>query len=121
MENKKTKKVATVEKADAVNIKKTAQAKPAIEKKAKAEPVAKVATDVVKPVKVAASSKAKHAVKAFIKIKQIASGYGRVHKQTASLKGLGLTKISQIVEREDTPAVRGMVNRVKHLVEIVKD
>lgn len=38
--------------------------------------------------------------------------------QRATLVGLGLRRINQLVELEDTPAVRGMVNKVNHLVRI---
>ncbi len=41
------------------------------------------------------------------------------HKKV--IKGLGFTRLNQIVEREDTPSIRGMVNAVPHLVRIVKD
>jgi large subunit ribosomal protein L30 len=40
------------------------------------------------------------------------------HKRV--IKGLGFTRLNQIVEREDTPSVRGMVEAVPHLVRIVK-
>jgi large subunit ribosomal protein L30 len=40
------------------------------------------------------------------------------HKRV--IKGLGFTRLNQIVEREDTPSVRGMVKAVPHLVRIVK-
>ena len=36
------------------------------------------------------------------------------------VKGLGFTRLNQMVEREDTPSIRGMVAKVPHLVEIVK-
>ena len=36
------------------------------------------------------------------------------------MKALGLTKMGQVVERPDNPAIRGMVNTVKHMVEIVE-
>jgi len=39
------------------------------------------------------------------------------HKRV--VRGLGFTHLNQIVEREDTPSIRGMVNKVPHLVEIV--
>jgi large subunit ribosomal protein L30 len=41
-------------------------------------------------------------------------------KQAANLKGLGLRKINDVVEREDTPAVRGMIAKVSHLVSVNK-
>ena len=40
-------------------------------------------------------------------------------KHKAVVRGLGFTRLNQIVEREDTPCIRGMVNKVPHLVEIV--
>ncbi len=40
------------------------------------------------------------------------------HKRV--IKGLGFTRLNQIVEREDTPSIRGMVNTVPHLVRIVE-
>jgi large subunit ribosomal protein L30 len=41
-------------------------------------------------------------------------------KQRATLRGLGLRRMQQVVEREDTPAVRGMLDKVKHLVAILE-
>jgi large subunit ribosomal protein L30 len=35
------------------------------------------------------------------------------------IKGIGITRLNQIVEREDTPSIRGMVNKVPHLLRIV--
>ncbi|MDC3417813.1 50S ribosomal protein L30 [Aquibacillus salsiterrae] len=43
---------------------------------------------------------------------------GRSEVQKATVKTLGLRKINQTVVREDNPAVRGMVNRVSHLVAV---
>ena len=40
-------------------------------------------------------------------------------KQKLVIKGLGFTRLNQIVEREDTPSIRGMVKKVPHLVRIV--
>ncbi len=54
-----------------------------------------------------------------IKVKQIRSSIGRQKYQAATLKGLGLTKINQVRELEDTSSVRGMITRVQHLVKIV--
>ena len=42
-------------------------------------------------------------------------------KHKAVVKGLGFTRLNQIVEREDTPSIRGMVNTVPHLVRIVEN
>ena len=41
-------------------------------------------------------------------------------KHKAVVKGLGFTRLNQVVEREDTPSIRGMVNKVPHLVRIVE-
>ena len=56
-----------------------------------------------------------------IKIKQTKSSIGRLPKHKATLVGLGLRKIGQVRELEDTPSVRGMINRVKYMVEIVEE
>jgi ribosomal protein L30 len=57
---------------------------------------------------------------ATIKIKQIKSGIGYPKDQKATLVALGLRKISQIVEIEDTPSMRGMLRKVHHLVSVVE-
>ena len=57
---------------------------------------------------------------ATIKIKQIKSKIGAPIDQKRTLQSLGLHKISQVVEVEDTPSNRGMVRKVHHLVEVVK-
>ena len=55
-----------------------------------------------------------------IKIKQIKSGIGYPKDQKATLVALGLRKISQVVEIEDTPSMRGMLRKVHHLVSVVE-
>lgn len=57
---------------------------------------------------------------ATIKIKQIKSGIGYPKDQKATLVALGLRKISQVVEIEDTPSMRGMLRKVHHLVSVVE-
>lgn len=57
---------------------------------------------------------------ATIKIKQIKSKIGAPADQKRTLEALGLRKISQVVERPDTPDVRGMVAKVHHLVSVVE-
>ena len=54
--------------------------------------------------------------KSTIKVVQIRSAIGREGSQRKTLIGLGLNKIGRARELEDTPAVRGMINKVKHLV-----
>ena len=56
-----------------------------------------------------------------IVVKQIRSAARRPAIQTATLKGLGLNKMNRTRELEDTPSVRGMVNKISHLVEIVEE
>ena len=53
-----------------------------------------------------------------IRVTQIRSPIGRSADQRKTLIGLGLNKIRRSRELEDTPAVRGMINKVKHLVEV---
>ena len=57
---------------------------------------------------------------ATIKLKQIKSGIGYPKDQKATLVALGLRKISQVVEIEDTPSMRGMLRKVHHLVSVVE-
>jgi len=56
--------------------------------------------------------------KATLKVTQIASPIGRHRQQRAVLTGLGLNKLHRSRVLEDTPAVRGMINRVHHLVRV---
>ena len=56
---------------------------------------------------------------ATIKIKQIKSKIGYPVDQKCTLEALGLHKISQVVEKEDTPVIRGMIRKVHHLVEVI--
>ena len=56
-----------------------------------------------------------------IKIKLIGSPICTPEKHKRVVKGLGLRKLNQVVERPDTPAFRGMVAKVPHLLAIVKE
>lgn len=56
---------------------------------------------------------------ATIKIQQTKSRIGAPIDQKRTLDALGLKKMNQIVEKEDTPNVRGMVRKVHHLVTVV--
>jgi large subunit ribosomal protein L30 len=58
--------------------------------------------------------------KARIKLQYVRSKIATPTKHKLVIKGLGFTRLNQIVEREDTPAIRGMVARVPHLVRIVE-
>jgi large subunit ribosomal protein L30 len=56
-----------------------------------------------------------------LRVRQIRSLAGHPRKQREVVNSLGLRRIRHEVERVDTPAVRGMVNKVPHLVEIVEE
>jgi large subunit ribosomal protein L30 len=60
------------------------------------------------------------AAKKTLVVEQYASANRRPEIQTATLKGLGLNKLHRRRELEDTPSVRGMINRISHLVRIVE-
>ena len=53
-----------------------------------------------------------------VKVTLVRSPAGSLPKHKACLKGLGLSRIRQSVELEDTPAVRGMINKVDYLVSV---
>ena len=55
-----------------------------------------------------------------LKIKMIGSTIGSNDKQRATVRGLGLRRMHQVVERSDTPEVRGMVKKIPHIVAIVE-
>jgi large subunit ribosomal protein L30 len=55
-----------------------------------------------------------------VKIKLVRSGIGRPKKHKLILKGLGLTRLNKVVTRVDTKEIRGMVNKVRHLVEVIE-
>jgi large subunit ribosomal protein L30 len=59
--------------------------------------------------------------KATVTVRQIASAAGREAYQRATLKGLGLDKLNRVKTLEDTPAVRGMIARVHHLIRVESD
>jgi large subunit ribosomal protein L30 len=55
-----------------------------------------------------------------IKVKLVRSGIGHPEKHRLVLKGLGLTKLNKVVTRVDTREIRGMINKVNHLVEVIE-
>jgi large subunit ribosomal protein L30 len=61
---------------------------------------------------------AKKAAAAKLKVTQVKSVIGRPADQRATVRALGLKRISDSVEHGDTPAIRGMIFKVKHLVEV---
>jgi len=56
-----------------------------------------------------------------LKIKWVRSTIATPEKHRRIIRGLGLRRLQQVVERPDTPAIRGMVAKVPHLVEIVEE
>ena len=56
-----------------------------------------------------------------IRVKQVKSAIGYNRRQRATLKGLGIRRLNQTVEVEDTAATRGMIDRVRHLVAVLED
>ena len=56
-----------------------------------------------------------------VRVTQTGSSIGRPKTQRATLVGLGLNKMHRTRELEDTPSVRGMVNSIPHMVEIIEE
>ncbi|MEK9649890.1 MAG: 50S ribosomal protein L30 [Gammaproteobacteria bacterium] len=55
-----------------------------------------------------------------LKIKLIKSPIGRIERHKLCVKGLGFRKLHQIVILKDTPSIRGLVNKIRDMVEIVE-
>ena len=55
-----------------------------------------------------------------LRIQYVRSAIGFTKRQKETVRGLGLTKLNQIVERPDTPQVRGMVSKIPHLVAVLE-
>jgi len=55
-----------------------------------------------------------------MQLKWVRSAIAAPVKQKLVIKGLGFTRLNQVIEREDTPSIRGMVAKVPHMVEILK-
>ena len=66
------------------------------------------------------TEKKKTASKGTVRVKWIRSFIGCTDDMRQTVRGLGLRKLHQVVERQDTPAVRGMIHKVRHLVEVVE-
>jgi len=67
-----------------------------------------------------AEKKPSKQAKGTIRIQWVRSAIQSPVKHKLVVKGLGFTRLNQIVVREDTPSIRGMVNKIPHLVEIVQ-
>ena len=55
-----------------------------------------------------------------VKIKWVRSFIGCPRGMRQTVRGLGFRRMNQVVERPDTPAIRGMIDKVRHLVEVVE-
>ncbi|MFM6946876.1 MAG: 50S ribosomal protein L30 [Flavobacteriales bacterium] len=55
-----------------------------------------------------------------IKIKQVKSAIKRPADQKATIKALGFRRLNQVIEKEVTPQIMGMVNKVQHLIQVVE-
>jgi large subunit ribosomal protein L30 len=56
-----------------------------------------------------------------IKLKLVRSLIGNTERQRATVRSLGLRKMHQVVVHRDSPEIRGMVNKVHHLVQVVEE
>jgi len=59
--------------------------------------------------------------KKMMKVTLVRSSSGRIENHQACVRGLGLRRMYQVVEIEDTPATRGMVNKVSYMVKVVEE
>jgi len=57
---------------------------------------------------------------ATIKIKQVRSAIKRPADQKATIKALGFSRLNQVIEKEATPQILGMIKKVAHMVEVVE-
>ncbi|WP_294671882.1 50S ribosomal protein L30 [uncultured Fluviicola sp.] len=57
---------------------------------------------------------------ATIKIKQVRSAIKRPARQKATIKALGFRRLNQVIEKEATPQILGMIKKVAHMVEVVE-
>ena len=55
-----------------------------------------------------------------IRIRQVRSASGHPRDQERTIRALGIRRLHEIVEHNDTPQIRGMIFKVRHLVEVVK-
>ncbi|MEL0001971.1 MAG: 50S ribosomal protein L30 [Rhodospirillales bacterium] len=65
------------------------------------------------------AAKKSAAKKNTVRVRQVGSPIRREESQRATLRGLGLNKLGRERELEDTPAIRGMIRKVAHMVEVI--
>ena len=53
-----------------------------------------------------------------LKIQQVRSVVGRIEKQRKAVRALGITRMYQTVEHKDTPQIRGMIQKIRHLIKV---
>lgn len=56
-----------------------------------------------------------------LKVKWVKSAIGYSVRQKKTVRALGLRHLGQVVEHDDTPVIRGMINKVSHLVQVVEE
>ena len=56
---------------------------------------------------------------AMIKIKLVKSPIGRTEKHKKTVEALGFKKVNQVLEKNDTPQIRGMINQISYMVELI--
>jgi large subunit ribosomal protein L30 len=56
-----------------------------------------------------------------IRVRHVKSASGHTADQLGTVRALGFKRLQQVVEHEDTPQIRGMIFKVRHLVEVVSD
>ena len=66
------------------------------------------------------NSSSKSAAKGVVRIKWVRSAICAPKKHKLIVRGLGFTRLNQVIEREDTPSVRGSVKKIPHLLEFVQ-
>ena len=54
-----------------------------------------------------------------LKLRQVKSASGHKKDQAATIRALGFRRLQQVVEHDDTPQIRGMVFKVRHLIEVL--
>ncbi len=114
-QTKVAKKKATKKAASKKTVAKKAVAKKSTAKKASAKAAPAAGNNSV------AEKSTTKAPAGRMRVTQIKSLIGTIGRHRDSVRGLGLRRVNHTVEVEDTPATRGMVNKVRYLVRVEKD
>jgi large subunit ribosomal protein L30 len=62
-----------------------------------------------------------NSIQATVRLKWVRSAICAPEKHKQVVRGLGFTRLNQVIEREDSPSIRGMVAKVPHLVKVVNE